>query len=269
MIRQALLKIGSFRYVTTAVIYFFTIDIYIRPVRDYAVTFGEKTEPAMLSFLFCSNYFLKMIMLAAIYFYSDVPFIERKDQYYYLRMGRTKFCIQNLIHIFVSSIVLSITLWGFSFLEMLPCISFENKWSRVSRTLALTDASQEIGMYFGIPYKAMEKYSPLQLCSYGVLVTVLCFTMTGTLMYALCLLIHKTMAVFLACVVVLLPNIMEQVILYSVYFSPVSWMRCDMWRYGPDIRKPDIVYIVMAYILLITVLGAICIKRSRMVEFKD
>jgi hypothetical protein len=269
MICQAFERIWGFRYIATVIIFFFTMDIFMKPIRDYAVMLGEKTESAMLAFLFCNNYFLKMIMLTLVFFYSEVPYMEREEQYYFLRLGRIRFCIRNLVHIALSGSVLSITIWGISFVIMLPCISFENEWGRVSRTLALTNVSEGVMQYFGIPYKPMEKYLPWQLCGYGILVTALCFTLIGIMMYGFCLLVHKAAAVFLICVVVLLPNIMEQAVMYSVYFSPVSWMRCDMWRYGPDAGKPDLVYVFTAYMLLIAILGIVCLEKSRRVEFKE
>ena len=72
----------NLRSVTMFIIFFFVTDMFLRPLRSYAQTVNEATGPAMLAFLFCSNYFLKMIMLSIIYYYSNVPFMEKDRQYY-------------------------------------------------------------------------------------------------------------------------------------------------------------------------------------------
>lgn len=257
----------NLRSVTMFIIFFFVTDMFLRPLRSYAQTVNEATGPAMLAFLFCSNYFLKMIMLSIIYYYSNVPFMEKDRQYYFLRLGRTRFCLHNLFYIMASGIILSLLLWLISFLDMASCIKFHNTWSKISRTLALTDAGDRILLHFSVPYQPLENFTPLKLCLYSLSITALCFMTIGIMMYALCLCFHKTVAVFTAGIVVMLPDIMKRATMYPFYFSPVSWMGCDTWRYGYDVTKPDIAYIFVGYFFLIFLFGTICIWRIRKTEY--
>lgn len=270
-IKRIFVRICSFRYITIFIMFFFIIDMFIRPLRRYAQSAGEVTNISMLAMMFCSNYFLKMIMLSVIYFYSNVPFIERPQQYYFLRLGRTRFCCHNLIYIIISSIVLSISLWGISIMDMIKCISFDNKWDRLSRTLALTDAGNSIGLHFYVPYPPIERFLPFQLCSYTFLITVLCISLIGMLMYAMCMMFHKATAILVAGVVVMFPDIIKGLNshLSLIYWSPVSWMGCDTWRYGYEISNPDLEYIIICYLFLIFLFGAVCLFISKKMEFTE
>ena len=206
-------------------------------------------------------------MLSVIYFYSNVPFMERTEQYYFLRFGRTRFCCRNLLYIVISGFALSFSLWGISILDMITCVSFNNKWDIISRTLALTNAGNEIGILFSVPYKPIERFLPIQLCGYSLIATAFCIALIGMIMYVLCLLFHKSVAVIITGVVVMLPDIMKEFRLFPTYLSPVSWMGCDTWRYGYDVSKPDLAYIFVCYIFLIFIFGAICLFLNKKIEF--
>lgn len=264
-------RIWGFRYVTVFTLFFFIIDMFISPLRRYAQGAGEVTNISMLAMMFCNNYFLKMIMLSIIYFYSNVPFMERPQQYYFLRLGRVRFCCHNLMYVIISGFVLSMSLWGISILDMITCISFDNKWDRLSRTLALTDAGSGIGLKFYVPYQAIERFSPWQLCGYSFLITALCITVIGMIMYTLCLMFHRTVAVIAAGIVAMLPdiikfpNFLEQV----VYLSPVSWMKCSEWRYGYEVSNPDLEYILVCCVFLIFLMSCVCLFFSKKAEFVE
>jgi hypothetical protein len=269
MARQALNKILGFRCLLVMVMFFFTLDMFLRPLREYAVANREATSPSVLAFLIAHNYFQKMILLAVIYFYSNVPFLEKQEQYYFQRLGRRRFCIRGFFYILISGFWLSAALWGLSLLDMAPCVRFTRSWDRLSKTLALTSAGTELQLHFGIFYRAIENFTPLELCLYSFVTLALCCSMVGMLMYAFCLLFHRVAAVSAASVVAMLPDIMTRprAWTYPVYLSPVSWVGCDSWRSGYDVEKPDFVYIFVAYGFLLFLFGALSLWRSKRIEY--
>lgn len=90
-------------------------------------------------------------------------------------------------------------------------------------------------------------------------------------MYALCLMFHKAVAVIVAGIVVMFPDVIKYVSspFPLIYWSPVSWMGCDTWRYGYEISNPDLEYIFACYVFLIFILGALCLFICKKMEFTD
>ena len=262
MVRQAFLKLVGFRMLTVVVMFFFTIDMFLKPVREYAVSIGETISPAILYIMLADAYIGKIIMLAVIYFFSNIPFMERQEQYFYFRYGRSGFCIRNLLYIIISGAVLAMLLWGLCIVDIAVCIDGSWEWDRITRTLALTNAGLRIGAVFSVPYRILENYTPLALCGYGFCCLALCISFIGMLMYACCILVGKAAAIFAAGLCVFLPIILIRASEKTVYLMPAAWASCENWRIGYNASLPDLTYIFAGYGFLLVALSTICWWKS-------
>ncbi len=262
-------RVNYYRLAAVYVLYFFILDMYFRPLREYAVGCGETISIAILAFGFCKNYFLKMILLTTCYYFStEIPFKNREEQYYLIRLGRERICLRNILYVGWSSILLSTGLFLLSILDTFSCQQFENQWTPLDKTIALTDLPQQIGMMFGIPYEAIEAYSPYRLILLVFFFTLLCFFFVGVFMYALNLIFHRTIAMILCISVVLMPDVIVRANMIPVYYSPISWLSCDCWRYGNVVSKPDTSFIVCAYIFLIISLSFVCLAKVKRTTYE-
>lgn len=89
----------------------------------------------------------------------------------------------------------------------------------------------------------------------------------GMIMYALTLMLPRGIAMIASGIVIMLPDIMTRARMYPIYYSPMSWLGCDSWRYGAIISRPDGVYILAGFILLNIVLAIISVGKIKRIEY--
>ncbi len=267
MLSGLLYRIKIKRLVVVAILLFFIVDMYQRPLRDYGTANGETTGIALFAFLFCRNYFMKMFLLIVMFYFSDVPFLSREEQYYLVRMGREKICIRNIISMIINSIVLSTCFVVISIVDMGKCFRAKNKWSLLEKSLPITDICDRIGLQYGAPQGAIETFSPVSLAIREYFYLILAVLFVGMIMYALTLMLPRGIAMIASGIVIMLPDIMTRARMYPIYYSPMSWLGCDSWRYGAIISRPDGVYILAGFILLNIVLAIISVGKIKRIEY--
>ncbi len=243
----------NIRYCAVLIIVYFILDIYIVPLRNYAQDVGGVISFANFSFILASNYASKIIFLCVLYYYSNVPFLEPQEQYFLVRMGRFGTCIKNYAYIVISSLLLTVSMWLVSFLSICSNISFENSWGSLDKTVAFTKLGNELGNFYGIYGKALERYSPYELFGHVFLLQICAKVFVGSFLYVISMMFYRSVALFSGAVVIMLPDAIKY-ITFSYYFSPLSWMQCDSWRYGYDGTMPDLVYCYVGYLFLIFIM---------------
>lgn len=247
----------SFRFATLVIMLLLIFDIFLRGFRNNAELMGMNANIGVLPFLQSHNYFMKIVLLGVVYFYSNVPFMEREQLYVLARIGKRKWGRRNLSYIVGSSFFMTILLFVISVVEIVSVGKCSAEWDAVYKTLALTGGNRE--MMFGISYRIMEAYCPVQLLFGTLLLDWLIIMFLGLVMYVVSLYGYRTASCVLAVILVFLPSVSEWLTIDSlVYYSPVSWLDCDNWRIGFDNTKPDMAYMLIASLFLIFLLMLLC-----------
>lgn len=258
-------RINSIRFVTLSFMLCFIFDLYLRNFRTNVQLMEMKANVMILPFLQSQNYFMKMVFLGIVYFYSDVPFMEREQIFMFMRLGKWRWGRRNLSYIVGSAFILTVLLALISIAEVLAVGEFALSWDAAYKTIALTSGEN---MSFSINYHIMHAFAPLTLFMLTLLLDWIVITIFGMLMYAISLFGYRTAASVIAALVVFIPSIDKWVPVSLVYFSPISWLNCENWRMGFDSTKPDLGYILVAGIFMIFILGIICQERVRRMEWK-
>lgn len=258
-------RIISVRLVTLSFMLCFVFDLYLKSFRENVQLMEIKANVMVLPFLQSQSYFMKIVFLGIVYFYSNVPFMEREQLWVFTRLGKKRWGRRNLSYIAGSAFVLTILLALISIIGVLPVGKFALSWDAAYKTLALTSGEN---MAFSINYHVMYNFSPLKLFVLTLLLDWMVITIFGILMYAVSLWGYRTLASIIAALIVFMPSIDKWVPVSLVYFSPVSWLNCENWRMGFDNSKPDLAYIFVAGIFLIFILGAICQIQVQKMEWK-
>lgn len=255
----------SIRFITLGFVLCFIFDLYLRDFRANVRLMEIKANVAVLPFLQSKNYFMKIVFLGIVYFYSNVPFMEREQLFVLARLGKKRWGRRNLSYIVGSGLVLTLLLAVISIVGVLPVGRFSLSWDAAYKTLALTSGEN---MSFFINYHIMRNFAPLPLFMLVLLLDWMVITIFGMFMYAVSLLGHRTAACIAGMLLVFFPSIDKWVPVSLAYFSPISWLDCENWRMGFDGTKPDIVYILVAGMFFIFILTVICQAGIRRLEWK-
>ena len=259
-------RLYSFRFFTVAFMLVFILDLYLGDFRNNIHTMGVRANMAVLPFLQTSNFFMKLVLLCVVYFYSDAPFMEKDQLFSLMRLGKVRWGRRNLSYIVGSAFVLSGLLTVLSILEILPVGKFSTTWDAAYKTLSLTGGDGLLG--FAVEYQIMKNYSPAELMLLTFAVDGMVFAVVGMVMYALSLMGCRTLAAATGVLITFLPSIDNQISVSLVYFSPSSWLDCENWRVGYDNTIPDLAYILVALCFSIFLLGVLCQARVKHMEWK-
>lgn len=256
-----------------ALLLFIVISIYIAPIKDLAIITGCDVTPWIYPFLISDANFISIFMAGIIYYFSNVPFMQRYNIYYLLREGRKSWIGEQFAYIFVSAIVITGVSILLSIFAIIPYVTFETGWGKVLFTLARTDVGFKLGMYLNIPSVFILNHNPLYGMCLSIILLVIGIVFIGMLMFFISVYINKGASVLIvtgliiySSVVANIGNTFEK---KFAMFSPVSWLRVtriDYVEYGFSV-SPSLLYILVCFIGLIAILGILINKRCMKVDF--
>lgn len=264
-IRSYLQRACSIQSLTLLLIWLCMLDLDLQGYRQQATAYGVKDTFAILPFLQGDGYFLKIMLLGVLCFFSNAPFMNRSEMYVILRVGRKRWGERNIGYIFVCSIALSLILAVMSILLILPVTDFSVQWGKLYKTLAVH------GNMIGFPIlnEMMSLYTPLVLMGVIFVLDALAFAVIGMMLYTLSLYMNRIMTYLLTIIVVFLPTIEHNIKWSIVYFSPFSWINPGKWRYGTMLDQPDFTYMITAYLLMLFLLVIAAQHKISTVEWHE
>jgi hypothetical protein len=250
------------------------IDIYQEPMRLASAVEERKLTPVMLPFIINNSFFFMMILFMIIYFFSDIPFIKKKEQYIIGRMGRKRWGIWNCLYLLIWSVILSFCLNFIAVMNVGRAGDWLNltKWRGLVREFAMTNAREQYGAAFQISYPILKNYTPLELLLWQLLLLTLGIFLVGMLMYTISLYAGKLSAILLAFALTAIPNYLDrpfELPNYIYYFLPTVWMRSVYWRTTETYQYPDMVYIVVAEGLVLSILIVLSLWKVQRMDLKE
>lgn len=256
-----------------ALLLFIVISIYIAPIKDLAIITGCNVTPWIYPFLISDAHFISIFVAGTIYYFSNVPFMQRCNIYCLLREGRKSWIIEQFVYIFVSAVVITSVSILMSILAIIPYVTFETGWGKVLFTLARTDVGFKVGMFLNIPSHFILNHSPLYGMCLSIVLLVIGIVFIGMLMFFASIYINKRASVLIvtgliiySSVVANIGNTFEK---KFAMFSPVSWLRVtriDYVEYGFSV-SPSLLYILVCFISMIAILGMLIYVRCMKIDF--
>lgn len=259
-------RMCSMRMITFIIMLFFFMDLFLAAYRENVRMLGEQANIFVLPFLQTSKSFMKFAFLGVVYFYSNVPFMEKAELFYLGKLGKIRWSLRNIYYIVMSAFIISGIFWIVSFLEVFTVSRVSPVWGSVLKTLSLTQGQS---LFFQIPYGVMKEYSPMELFGIIFILNWLVIMFLGLLMYVISLYGHKFLAGIIAIVIAFMPSVDILLGNMLVYYSPVSWLACNNWRIGYDPEKPGLSYIVVALLFLNFLLIVYGQKKAGQMEWRD
>ena len=202
-----------------------TEDMMLRQIVALGKETGEKIIPAAYVFLQSSSGFLLIFFLEIMVFYIGVPFTTNDQLYVFLRSGKSKWYLNQVVYIVVSSLMILVTAFLFCVIRLMPILKFSWSWDRILGTLALTDAGQQFGIVVQVPYKILNRYEPAEAVIYSVLIGWGVICLIGMLMFSISLVWNRRVVIIIMTVMILLFGIQRYYPAWVRYLVPLSWVQ--------------------------------------------
>lgn len=255
------------------VLLFFLFRIYLAPIRNFSNNANQSALPWVLPFLLTDIYFLILFMTAVVYFFSNVPFMNRWNNFYMLRCGKGKWLKEQVLYIIISAFVITGVSCILTTISLYPQLKIGKGWGSVLYTLAQTNAGDVYGLFWKISAQYISKHSSFEAMLMTIVIMLLGVTFIGVLMF-LCGLFGQglisiavpTAIIAYSHVTVAMGEFTQKKLSMT---SPISWMRVadyDIVRSGYKIAPPFL-YAVCVYVGLILILIFLCCLRLRKMDF--
>lgn len=245
-------SIISFRMITILVIWIFMMDLILSGYRSVSISSGQKDVMVLLPFLQNNFFFNKIILLSVLCFFSEVPFMSRQELYVVVRLGRKKWGCKNVGYIMVNSLILSALLVLSSIVLIVPTIRLSDQWGSLIRTISVSGMVE--GILLEVNADTISSFQPYELLLHQFLINSIAFCFLGMLLYTLSLFMKRIWAYICVVSLIFLPSVAGKLAIEMDNYSPCSWVQSAHWRYGFDNSKPDLVYIYVAFTMLIAIL---------------
>lgn len=245
-------SIFSFRMITILVIWIFMMDLILSGYRSVSISSGQKDVMVLLPFLQNNFFFNKIILLSVLCFFSEVPFMSRQELYVVVRLGRKKWGCKNVGYIMVNSLILSALLVLSSIVLIVPTIRLSDQWGSLIRTISVSGMVE--GILLEVNADTISSFQPYELLLHQFLINSIAFCFLGMLLYTLSLFMKRIWAYICVVSLIFLPSIAGKLAIEMDNYSPCTWVQSAHWRYGFDNSKPDLVYIYVAFTMLIAIL---------------
>lgn len=250
----------SKRLAVFCIFQFTVLHYYISSVKRFSVMADYPAAPWILPFIGQNVYCLFAYGISVVYFYSNVPFMQRHEMYVLMRQGRIRWISAKVLEIGMSAVMLSILEFAGSVLLLLPRAEWTAEWGRLYHSLAVTGIGSEHGVKLSFPYEIINENSAMKTT--GIFLVILCIVtgLMGMIMLVLSIYINRTAAVAAGTFLSVLPVVFANLYLseeWLGFLSPLSWLNL-LLLYGKMCKRfPSLSWIMTAAAVLISALSVI------------
>lgn len=262
----------SKKMLSILVLYYFVLRIFLRPLKEYSKAVQSDVSAWVLPFVFSNAFFMVIFWGMTIYFYSDIPFIDKTTYFFLCRMKKVDWGIIQLVRIFLSAVVLVTTLFLVCIMLLIPFLEFTGDWGSVIRTLSLTNVTENFTFLFDIPYFILSHYVGWKAMIILYFLCVLSIAFIGFLMFLVSLIGSRTVAFLAAGAFSVLPVMAENMSVKfpRIYYITIpSWVQLTKIRTSYNFDYPSLQYVFIVLIVTIILFGGLSLVVIREENFLD
>lgn len=253
----------SKRLLVFAIFQITILHYYVYPVKQISAAFNYPATPWILPFLGSNVYFIFIYGVSVVYFYSNVPFMQRHELYGIVRMGRGKWFAGKMIQIWLSAIFLAALEWGFSILLLFPRIEWIGGWGKLFYSLSLTEAGTQIPMIFS--YGIIQGNTPAKVLALFLGEMVFVTGLVGSVMFAVGVWLNRTVSALIGTAFSVLAIVYANIGVWQGwigYISIFSWLDVLLLMgketgLSPTYRQSWIIGLVFEIVLCVVCYGKI------------
>ncbi len=257
------------RLLVFCVFQFTILHYYGASVKQYAIAAGYPAAPWILPFMGQNVYFQFVYGISTVYFYSNVPFMQRCEMYGLMRQGRVRWASAKLLRIWISAAMLAMATFLLSILPLMPHLEWTAQWGKLYHSLALTDAGALHQVRLSFSYDLIQGNNALTTAL--TLFAVLCIAtgLTGTALFTISLWAGRAAALLAGTLFAVLSVVFGNLYLWQAwisFLSPFSWMDLLLLRGKVCSPAPTLATVCIAAAALMAVFYILSLKA---VQTKD
>ena len=253
----------SKRLLVFCIFQFSILHYYISTVKHFSIMADYPATPWILPFIGQNVYCLFVYGISVVYFYSNIPFMQKHEMYVLMRQGRNRWVFTKTLRICLSAVMLSIIEFALSVLILLPRVELTAKWGKLYNSLAMTSAGTGYGVKLFFSYEIINENSAIRTLLIFWTVLFVVTALIGMLMFVLSIYINRTAAVVAGTFFSVLPVVFANLYLYKEwigFISPLSWLNL-LLLYGKICKKsPSFLQIIIVTAILIPILSVVSLK---------
>lgn len=246
----------DYRVWSVAVLVLIMIKIYINDFHDLCGKLHSDMPIWIFPFIY-SQYYMKVIFtIPLLLLFCNAPFIDNNQIYVYIRSGRTKWLLGQLIYIFFASAIYYLFIIVATFVLMsLSNTSYSLEWGKVLKTIAEVDMS------------GLGNFPFIQVSD----MVIRCFTPIQAVIFTFNYLFrNKYIGVTIASFGIVFSFFVE-IAGYPdlINYSPTSWITLDKIDIGGRTAYPSFYYCMIVYWAIIATLVAAVLVFGRKKEIDN
>ncbi|MGN0483420.1 MAG: hypothetical protein ACI4HI_07695 [Lachnospiraceae bacterium] len=214
--------------------------------------------PWILPFLCATPYFPMLYGCTMLYFFSDTPFLQYREMYSILRLGRKRWVLCKLARLWLSAL-------AFTLMETVASVcmfgtwqDWTTDWGKVYQTLAQTDAGTTYGISISVSKGLLDRCTPLQAMAETMLILFLVTGMFATMMFVLGM-VSRYLAIGVGAVLAVVTIVALNVDYYLPWLycvSPFSWMNANL-MHGVMVQHHPVYGYCVLFIVIFTVVASV------------
>lgn len=239
-----------------------TILVFVDDMKRIITGLGTAMPVWIFPFIY-SQFHMKLIyILLLVLFFCNAPFIDSNQTFMYIRSGRIKWLLGQMLYVIVSSGIYYLFLMIVSFFSVAFAGGEINlEWGKTLSIVANSDAAGRFGSPFIVISNTVITYfSPLNATWFTFLLSWLCGSMIGLIIF-LCNMLTQTrfLGITISSALIILSALIEHSLNYmtsSKYlpFSPISWTTLNHVDVGGLTQNPSFGYCISFYLIVIALL---------------
>ncbi len=263
----------DYRMWTIAALLIIMVQIYVDDMQKVADLLGTKISVWIFPFLYAQFHTKVIFTLPVVLMFCNAPFTDKNQVFVYMRVGRAKWLLGQVIYIIITSAVYYLFLLFISVISTVFTAEHSLGWGKTLNMVAFSDAAQQAGsFYLDVPPIILEFFTPLQAVFFTLLTSWLSAILLGLIVFLFNLITETRFIgiIISSALVVWTVLVSNDGFGEFLRFSPISWNTLNNIDAGKMTPYPSFGYCMCVYIGLISalIIGIFAFGRKKSLDVK-
>ena len=223
---QMIVQFGSAKNIVILVMLFFYIRGLMEPVNNFLNAVNIGISPYIFPVIMSDYFVAVVILICYLVLICDAPFISRGYLFVVSRSGKKCWAVGESIFLLIQSVVYTIIVLLFLFINLIPNFSFEKDWGKAIRTLSATNAGEQFNIYPSFSEKVVNNFTASDAMIKSIAICILGFWCIGLIVFILNYITKSYLGIFMGMVIIFLDIVIYNFLnLNWVKYSPASLMK--------------------------------------------
>ncbi len=266
----------SRRLVIFCIFQFAILHSYLDGIQEYCEAMEHPISSHVMTMLGGAVYVVVIYGISIVYFYSNVPYMQKNQMYALIRMGKKQWMLSKMLQIWGSALALIIIEFVMVSIILFPHMRWESDWGSILYTLAETGVGTEFGIMIPISSDLINGVSAMEAGVWYLLMMWLATGLVGMCMLVVSLFSNRILGIFVGALIAFLHIAFENMfdwIPWLSYMSPFTWMKIsihyiDFWYEGVASQR-EMLLLGIGISCFLGVLAMVAIEKKEIVWLEE